>query len=205
MLWTEVTMRQETGSNPILNNNKVSIQVKLGGRYFSAYNIPVADSVNTIEFVIDTPRVALVPQGEVSLDSATEVLRLLGKPCHINEQSVCSELQADIVAVMAIDNNALNSIIMQWGSRVAFTSPLLDMRHSEERCLTIDTSDKVCYMRYFNNGLQRAEACEATTPEDVLYFITEWLGSDNNTPIYIKSNRGTANLLRKYYKLVICE
>ena len=197
-------MRQETGSNPILNNNKVSIQVKLGGRSFSADKIAIDEGVEQVEFVIDTPRVVLAPQEEVSLDTASELLRIVGKPCRIDEQSVCSELQADIVAIMAIDAEALASIVEKWGSRASFTSPLLDMRHSEESCLTIDTTDKVCYMRLFDGGLQRAEAFDATTPEDVLYLVNEWLGN-NATPIYIKGSATTAKLLRKYYKQVICE
>ena len=198
-------MRQETGSNPTLTNKKVSIQVKLGGLYFSADKIVAAEDVEQIEFIIDTPRVILAPREEVSLDRAGELLRLAGKPCHHNEQSVCSELQSDIVAVMAIDSQALNAIVEQWGSRATFTTPLLDMRHSEENCLTIDASDKVCYMRLFDGGLQRAEAFEATTPEDVLYFVNEWLGNDKATPIHIKGSSEIIKLLRKYFKQVICE
>ena len=197
-------MRPETGSKPILTNKKVSIQVKLGGRSFSADKIVVAEDIEQVEFVIDTPRVLLAPREEVSLDTASELLSIIGKPCRSNEQSVCSELQADIVAVMAIDADALQTIIERWGSRAAFSSPLLDMRHSEEECLTIDATDRVCYLRLFRSGLQRAKAFEATTPEDVLYLITEWLGN-NNIPIYIKGSNETAKLLRKYYKRVICE
>ena len=198
-------MRQETGSSPILSNKKVSIQVKLGGHSFSTDKIVVAEDVERVEFIIDTPRVTLAPREEIALDTASELLRLVGKPCRINEQSVCSELQSDIVAVMAIDNQALNAIIERWGSRASFTSPLLDMRHSEENCLTIDVADKVSYLRLFNNGLQRAEAFDATTPEDTLYLVNEWLGNDKTTPIYIKGGKECAKLLHKYYKQVICE
>ena len=59
-------------------------------------------------------------------------------------------------------------------------------------------------MRLFDNGLQRAEANIATTAEDVLYLVTEWLGG-NDTPIYIKGNTAAAKLLRKYFKRVVCE
>jgi hypothetical protein len=182
----------------------VSIQVKLGGRSFSADNLDVAAS-EQVDIVVDTPRVTLAPRSEVSLDSASELLSIVGKPCRINEQSVCSELQDDIVAVMAIDSNALATILDKWGSRASFTSPLLDMRHSDTAALTIDTSDHVCYLRLFNNGLQRAEAYNATTAEDVLYLVVKWLGNERNTPIYIKGNKATAKLLRKYYKRVVCE
>lgn len=198
-------MRQETGSNPNSANNKVSIQVKLGGRSFSASRVAVAEGVEHVEFVIDTPRVTLAPREEVTLDNAAAILRLVGKPCHANEQSVCSELQAEIVAIIAIDGIALEEIVGKWGSRASFTSPLLDMRHSDEHCLTVDVTDKVCYLRLFNDGLQRAEAYEVATPEDTLYYATEWIGDKIDTPIYIKGGNDIAKLLRKYYKRVICE
>ena len=197
-------MRQETGSNPISVNKKVSIQVKLGGRSFSADNTTVAEDIEQVEIVVDTPRVTLAPREEVSLDTASKLLEIAGKPCRINEQSVCSELQADIVAIMAIDCDALTAIIEKWGSKASFTSPLLDMRHSDEKCLTIDISENVCYMRLFDDGLQRAEAFDATTPEDVLYLATE-LADSGLTPIYIKGGKAAAKLLHKYYKRVICE
>lgn len=198
-------MRQETGSNPNFAYKKVSIQVKLGGLSFSAESVAVADDIEQVEFVIETPRVLLAPREEVSLDCAGELLRLIGKPCRTNEQSVCSELQTEIVAVMAIDAKALNAIVERWGSRASFTSPLLDMRHCEENCLTIDISDRVCYLRLFDNGLQRAEAHNATNAEDVLYLVNEWLSNEKGTPIYIKGGKECAKLLRKYYKQVICE
>ena len=199
-------MRLETGSNPNPANNKVSIQVKLGGRSFSAHEVEKAEKAVSIEVVVDTPRVALAPREQITLDTAAELLRIVGKPCRSNEQSVCSNLQADIVAAIAIDSSALASITERWGSRVTFTSPLLDMRHSEEKCLTIDASEEVCYIRHFNNGLQRAEAYAISTAEDVLYHATEWLQQEKkSTPIYIKGEKSTAKLLRKYFKQVICE
>ena len=198
-------MRQETGSNTVLAANKVSIQVKLGGRSFSAQEVKVTDDVERIEVVIDTPRVTLAPRQYVSLDTASELLRIVGKPCHSNEQSVCSELRADIVAVMAIDSKALASIIEEWGSRATFVSPLLDMRHSESNALTIDVTEKVCYMRLFENGLQRAEAYAISTADDVLHLATEWLGEEKGRPIYIKGSTATTKLLRKYFKRVVCE
>jgi hypothetical protein len=70
--------------------------------------------------------------------------------------------------------------------------------------LTIDASDKVCYLRLFKDGLQRAEAYEIGCIEDVLYYTREWLGNAD-TPIYIKGEKTIAKLLNKYYKQVICE
>lgn len=197
-------MRQETGSNPISSNKKVSIQVKLGGRSFSAESYAALESSEQIEFVINTPRATLVPREEISLDVADDILRIAGKPCYTTEQSVCSDLQNTVVAAIAIDRQALESIISKWGKQASFSTPLLDMRHSDKTCLTIDVCEKVCYMRIFNDGLQRAEAFDAATVEDVLYLTTEWLNG-NNIPIYIKGSAEAAKLLNKYYKQVICE
>lgn len=198
-------MRQETGSNPNFADKKVSIQVKLGGLSFSADKIEIAEGVEQVEFVIDTPRVTLAPREEVTLDTASDILRIVGKSCRTNEQSVCSELQSEIIAIIAIDSDALTQIVEKWGSRVSFSSPLLDMRHCEEGCLVVDTTDKVCYLRLFDGGLQRAEAYEATAAEDTLYHVTEWLGDKTDTPIYIKGRSDIAKLLRKYYTQVVCE
>ena len=185
------------------NLNKVSIQLPLGGHSFSLDNLP-ADDVANVEVVVDTHKVVLAPREEVSLDTATELLHIVGRGCSRLEHSVCSELQADIVAVMAIDAEALTAIVERYGSRASFTSPLLDMRHSAERCLTLDVSEKVCYMRLFENGLQRAEAYEATSASDILYYLNSWIGR-SDIKIYVKGNRDTVKLLKKYYKHVVCE
>ena len=182
----------------------MSIQVKLGGLSFSADKGLIAHDADVVEFVIDTPRVTLVPREESPLDSAESLLRIIGKPCRANECAICSEPQSDIVAVMAIDSTAYATITEQWGSRALFSSPLLDMRHSEEHCLTVDISDKVCYMRLFENGLQRAEAYDISTSEDILYYVSEWVGN-SNIPIYIKSRAESTKLLSRYYKQVVCE
>ena len=182
----------------------MSIQVKLGGRSFSANNYVVADDIAQVEFIIDTPRVTLMPKSWIQQYGCAETLRASHKPHLSNEECVCSDEQSEIVAVIAIDRAAYNAIIEKWGSRATFSSPLLDMRHSDERCLTIDASKLVCYIRLFENGLQRAEAYDISAQEDILYLASEWL-KDVDIPIYIKGNAETAKLLRKYYKHVICE
>ena len=200
-------MRQETGSSINSNYKKVSIQVKLGGLSFSANKVCASDAKQLL-FVIDTPRVTLVPREDVTLDNAAKLLRVAGKECRLNEQTVCSELQDDIVAIMAIDKEALASITERWGSQASFTSPLLDMSHSEEACLSINASEKVCYIRHFGEGMRllRAEAFESTTPEDILYLVAKWIGC-NDIPIYIDKSGdcSSAKLLSKYYKRVKCE
>ena len=198
-------MRQETGSNLTIDNKKVSIQVKLGGLSFSATEEYAAENAEVVEIVVDTPRVILAPREAVSLDTADALLQLAGKSCQNGEQSACSELQNEIVAIMAINSNALATAIKKWGSRATFLSPLLDMRHNNENCLTIDASERVCYIRHFDNGLQYAEAMEYTSAEDILYYTSVRADVNNNIPIYIKGCPKAAKLLRKYYKRVICE
>ena len=199
-------MRQVTGSNLTTENKKASIQVTLDGPSFSTEGVVVDESAEQVTFVIDTPRVTLAPREEVSLDTAESLLRLAGHPCRSNECSVCSELQNDIVAIMAIDRTALEIIIDKWGSRASFSSPLLDMRHAEERCITVSTSRKVCYIHHFDNGLQRAEAFEIGNEEDILCLITEWQEvAGKETPIYISGEHSRSRILSKYIKNIVCE
>lgn len=183
--------------------NNVSIQLPLGGHSLSPENLPATDAAS-VEVVVDTHKVTLAPREEVSLDTAADLLRIVGKGCSHLECTVCSELQADIVAVMAIDNKALTAVVEQYGSRATFVSPLLDMRHSDRVCLTLDVSRNVCYMRMFDKGLQRAEAYEIASADDVLYYVSQWVGK-KRVAIYIKGDKGVAKLLKKYYKRVVCE
>ena len=183
--------------------DKVSIQLPLGGHSFSLDSLP-ADDVAMVEVVVDTHKVVLVPREEVSLEVAADLLQVAGKGCSRLEHSVCSELQADVVAVMAIDAEVLAAIVARYEARASFTSPLLDMRHSGERCLTIDVSQGVCYMRLFDGGLQRAEAYAISSADDILYYVNSWVGR-NDIKIYIKGKRDIAKLLKKYYKYIVCE
>ena len=186
-------------------NQKVSIQLALNGHSFSDIKFPASvDAAECVEFVIDTPRVTLVPREEVLLETAEALLQLVGKRCLADEVSVCSELQDDIVAVMAIERNTLNAIVERFGSRAKFVSPLLDMRHNDEQCLTIDWRGEVCYMHLFDDGLQRAESFVMTSADDLLYNVVEWLG-ERELPIYIKGERKVAKLLAKYFGRVVCE
>lgn len=183
--------------------DKVSIQLPLGGHTFSLNNLPACD-VEQVEIILDTHKVTLAPQGAVSPESAYNLLRIVGKGCSHREQSVCSELNADIVAAMAIDSKALAAIVERFGDRASFTSPLLDMRHSEEACLTLDITEQVCYMRLFENGLRRAKAYKIASADDVLYYVCEWIG-EQDAKIFVKGGQGAAKLLAKYYKRVVCE
>jgi hypothetical protein len=183
--------------------DKVSIQLPLGGHSFSLDSLP-ADDVAMVEVVVDTHKVVLAPREEVSLDTAEQLLQLVGKRCLADEVSVCSELQEDVVAVMAVKRTTLEYIVERFGAKTKFWSPLLDMRHAEESCLTVDWSDDVCYMRLFDGGLQRAEAIAVATADDLLYNVVEWIG-DRDIPIYIKGERKVAKLLARYFRRVICE
>ena len=183
--------------------DKVSSQLPLCGHSFSLDSLP-ADDVAMVEVVVDTHKVVLAPREEVSLEVAADLLQVAGKGCSRLEHSVCSELQADVVAVMAIDAEVLAAIVARYEARTSFTSPLLDMRHSGERCLTRDVSQGVCYMRLFDGGLQRAEAYAISSADDILYYVNSWVGC-NDIKIYIKGKRDIAKLLKKYYKYIVCE
>ena len=72
-------------------NKKVSIQLSLGGHSFSKDILPKGiDEAEVVEVIVSTPRVTLAPREEVSLDTAEQLLQLVGKRCLDGEVSVAS-------------------------------------------------------------------------------------------------------------------
>lgn len=203
-------MKQVTGSNQYPLYKDVSIQFTLGGHSFSALNLPqeVVESEQRVLFEIATPRVTLVPHTAFDNAIAADYLAAVGLACRAGEVTVCSEMQAPMVAVMAIDKHLLDQIVATLGKRACFASPLLDESHDNHNCLYVQMVEGVCFARLINNGLQIAEAWEAKTAEDALYGVAKLyqaIPNCQNIPIYIKGNAEVAKLLKKYFKEVVCE
>jgi hypothetical protein len=204
-------MRQVTGSNPIPQQNDVSIRLNSGGHSFSVATLPTtATNADTrIRFVIDTPRVTLVPRTEFSANAATQYLAVCGiEPLH-DEVVIAIEGEDDITAVVAINRVAYESISAKLADRAQFTTPLLDNRHPAEHCVTIGVGEGVCYVCYHTaETLRFAEALTIGADDDILYYTTRLFEAESiplNIPIYINGSRSAAALLKRYFKQVICE
>ena len=208
-------MRQVTGSNPIPKQNEVSIRLNSGGHSFSADTLSALaqradrEPSTRFVFVIDTPRVTLVPREEFSAEATESYLAVCGIECLPDEIAIAIDQSAPIVAVAAINRTTHESIIAKLGERAEFTNPLLDDRHPEQHCVSICVGEGVCYVRYHKaEGLRFAEALTLGSDEDLLYYTMRIFEAESialNTPIYINGSHSAAKLLKRYFKHVICE
>lgn len=203
-------MKQVTGNNTSAPSKDVSIQVNLGGHSFSASDIPadVLHGEGNVEFVINTHKVTLVPQCAFEDVLSAEYLAAVGLECAENETTVCSEMQAPAIAVMAIDRNALNGILSALGTRAKFTSPLLGEQHESGCNISVSIMEGVAYFRIFNSVLRLAEAVPVKSADDVLFYAHQFAMAtrlDTDTPIYIKGASQYGKLLKHYFKHVVCE
>ena len=179
------------------------------GHSFSTASLPPETAnADTITFVVETHKVTLVPKRAFDESSAGNYLSAVGLPCAEDETPVCSEMQADTIAIMAINRTALSEIIAEFGVRAKFTSPLLCSDHDDKRNISIRITDGVAYYRAFDNGLQAAEAIKTVSDDDILYYtvrIAEALDFGKDSVIYIKGGKSAAKLVKRYFKNVICE
>ncbi len=201
-------MKQETGNNLSAPQNDVSIQLKLGGHSFSAASLASVPDDADITFIVETHKATLVPKQVFDESMAADYLAAVGLSCAADETAVCSDMQAETIAVMAINKSALSEIAGMFGARAGFTSPLLCSDHDGSRNMSIQIIEGVAYFRAFDNGLQAAEAIRIASDNDVLYYATRIgaaLNFGKDTDIYIKGGKSTAKLIKRYFKKVICE
>ena len=203
-------MRQATGNNTTAANDKVSIQFNLGGHSFSASELPaeVLGGQDIVLFSVATHKVTLVPRCAFDESLSAQYLAAVGLPCDENETTVCSEMQAETIAVMALDRNVLNGVLALLGTRARFTSPLLDERHDGSRNLSVHIADGTAYFRLFTDTLRLAEAIRLKSADDVLFYTLRFLdtaGLGNDTDIYISGESVAAKVLKRYFKRVVCE
>lgn len=201
-------MKQETGNSISAPKNDVSIQLKLGGHSFSTPSLPTVPTEADVTFIVETHKVTLVPKHVFDESSATSYLSAVGLPCANDETAVYSDINAETIAIMAIDGTTLSEIIGKFGSQAKFTSPLLCNDYDNSRNISIRIIDGIAYIRAFDNGLQVAEAINTVSDDDILYYtvrIGKALNLDKETAIYIKGSKSAAKLIKRYFKNVICE
>ena len=123
----------------------------------------------SVEIVVDSHKCALVPKEMFSADNCARHLADMAIRVASTECVVCSEPVDGIVAVMAADSVAVESI-RSAATAVRFTSPLL-MGKSLERGTYLHLSEGVLYIRVYDATLRFAEAAEATTDGDILFLL----------------------------------
>ena len=188
----------------------MSIQFTLGGHSFSApvLSDEVLQSSEKVLLEVITPRVTLVPREAFDNAIADKYLATVGLHCQEDEVCVCSEMQAPIIAVMAIKGETLKSIVDALGSRACFTSPLLDQSHDATDGLYVQIIESCCFVRYYKDSLRVAEAFEVASAEELLYRLAtlcDGVADGANTPIYINGDKQYTKALKRYFVKVVCE
>lgn len=200
-------MRQVTGRSSSSSDNKASIRLASGGRFFSASTLGSIAESGDVVVCVDTPRVTLIPTAMASSLTAEQALSIVGLAPQGGEVAVYSISTEERCAAIAIDANAYAELSETFGSRLKITTPLLSGCQNIVNHLAIEVTDNVAYIRHYTPGLKLAEALEITSAEELLFYVVNIYDSaaiPASTPIYIIGAKQYAKQLKKYYK-VICE
>ena len=200
-------MRQVTGRSSKNSENKASIRLASGGRFFSASTLGSIAESGEIEVCVDTPRVTLIPAAMTSSLTAEQALAIVGLAPQAGEVAVYSKSTEERCAAIAIDAAAYSTLSSTFGSRLKLTTPLLSGCQNLINHLAIEVSGEVAYIRYYTPALKLAEALEISSPEELLFYVVNIYDAaaiPAQTPIYIIGEKQYAKQLKKYYK-VICE
>ena len=200
-------MRQVTGRSSNNSENKASIRLASGGRFFSASSLGSIPENEDVIVCIDTPRVTLVPQSLTNNISADSALAITGQRVEDSEIAIYSEPHDDMCAAIAISKECYQNLVDLYSSRLKLTTPLLSTTRSSERSLALEIAGNICYIRLYDNGLKLAEAIEVASAAELVFYITNILnisGVPTTIPIYIIGTKEYVKALKKYYK-VICE
>lgn len=204
-------MKQVTGSNTPLANDKVSIQRSLDGHSFSIpalSELPASNAPVEVELLL--PHTMLVPEELFDAGHAAELLAANGMPVAADECVVHSESQDGLVAVTAIDREALRQITEKLGARARFTTPLLHTPLTSARTIWMCRKAGLLYIKVYDQGaLQLAEVIPVETDTDTAYFFERLGGSfplaDYELRIAGDSPKAARKLLGKRFKQTTCE
>lgn len=191
----------------------VSIQLRLDGHSFSVESpigqAKAGNKPTTIEVV--SAKTILVPRELFDLQSADYLMRLNGMSISENETILHSDSKAPIIALMGVEKSALETVKKGLRGDISWSSPLLYTPTEATPVIWIFRHDELVYLKIWGaeQTLRLAEVLQAPTPEDTLFYITEFVRDMdlNGYPIRAeKSASSDVRLLRKYFKHVsLCE
>ena len=209
-------MRQETGSKTLTINNTVSIQLKLGGHFFSASTISnyiENRNYKTIEFIVSTPKTTFVPREQFETALMGRYLELNGIACSALEIAIEIPISDDIIAVCAINKKCYDGINARLGTRAIFKTPFsLTDSDGQRRTegIYIVTIEGLLHIMIFSSGnLIFAEPIMAKNQADYIY-IMERISKEFSKQTYLLHLSGdytkdVIKILKLYSKRVICE
>ena len=204
-------MRQVTGSNPMLSNKKVSIQLKLDGHSFSRDILPtdVGDK-DVIEVELLTLKSTLVPAEFFEPELAEKYLWFAGIECSADERPVWSDTVDGVVAVMALRCDIVDILHELYGDCIKYSSPLLQTDDSDGRHLYIYNATDFAYFKLFDDRkLEFCEVLPTTSKDDVLCQVERIAEEFDLTKFVIRLAGDNCDevltLLKQYHKVEKCE
>lgn len=205
-------MRPATGSNPLSDPKKVSIQLKLGGHSFSDSDasLPADAAAGDVEFVLLTEKSVLVPREHFDPACAADYLAVNGVPCAEDETAVSSDPARPIVAVMAIASGALDVLRRRFGAELRFTTPLLADETDPYPVIRLHAvDDRLLYISVFDDGLQLAEVFPTSGADDELSLLQRLEEQFDPDDFLLRLTgdrlRERRKMLKRYYSEVTCE
>ena len=191
---------------------KVSIQQSLDGHSFSVAAPPAFPAeAERIEAEVLTPRTMLVPVEYFAGERAAALLAANGMPALSGEETVCSDAEEEIVAVMALSGEALRQAAEAAGGRpLRFTTPLLHRPAADENTVWLCRRAGLLYIKVYDDGRLRAAEVVAAADEAELRYLAERLDAVFPLRGYTLLAAGDdpktlRKLLGKRFRKVVCE
>ncbi|WP_295960267.1 hypothetical protein [uncultured Alistipes sp.] len=188
----------------------MSIQLALDGHSFSA---PALDGEFPgdvpVEVELLTPRTMLVPAEVFDTGIAAGLLAANGMAPADGECTVWSDPQQEIIAVMAVNNEAKRMVDEKLGTRARYTTPLLHWLSAAVPTVWMRHTAGLLYIKVWEGKLRFAGVFPAQEEADILYCF-ERLGSEFKLGGYeLQIARDNYKRLRKllnvYFKQIACE
>ncbi len=203
-------MRPETGNNRPVTDRKVSIQQPLDGHSFSLPEGPnslPADASVEVELLM--PRTLLVPDAACDPAYAEEWFAACGMPLSAEECVVTAESRNGCTALIALRCDLLQRLREKWGEKIRFTTPLLHLPASPQRCVWMARMGGLTYVKLYDSELEFADVLPTDDDTELLYFV-ERLGGcfplgEYTLCIGGDDARAVRHLLGKRFKRIVCE
>lgn len=211
-------MKQETGktNQPHEKQNRVSIQLTLGGHSFSKDELlsfldgRAVEGTGPVEACVLTDKTLLIPREEFCSDAAATCLRIAGLGCTADEVAVWSDLRESVVAVMAANAAVVDLLREQLGDRLRFVSPLLSEPDYRTRSVWFYRHGDILYIKVYDDGLQFAEAVrfDPRKTEDFRFLLERLAVAFPLSPYKAFLSGVESETLRRtakrYFKHIVC-
>lgn len=190
-------------------NDRVSIQLPLGGHSFSADDISadVIGGTLPVEIILPSRQTMLVPEQEFDTAVAGALLSTAGMPCREGQCAVYTRPLCGMVGIMAVEESLHKTLREVFGERIYYSTPLLSTA-TLARGVVLQRIDDLLFVRIYDDGLQMAEVMTAANDADVVYLLST---IDREYHIYntecriVGESGGLLEICKTIFKHASCE